>query len=79
MRKARTVFRSFSTIVSVIMPSIFMSIGLIVVCAAIPNNEIDPVNRVTLDRIRLYILSYFMVWAFIFNTSSYCGSIVLER
>lgn len=24
-------------------------------------------------------MSYFMIWAFIFNTSSYCGSIVLER
>jgi hypothetical protein len=78
-RKARTVLRSFSTIVSIIMPSIFMSVGAIVVCVAIPNNETDPVNFVTLDRIRLYILSYFMVWAFIFNTSSYCGSIVLER
>lgn len=32
-----------------------------------------------MDRIRLQVMGYFMVWAFIFNTSSYCGSIVLER
>ena len=24
-------------------------------------------------------MSYFMVWGFVFNTSSYCGSIVFER
>ena len=24
-------------------------------------------------------MSYFMVWAFVFNTSAYCGSIVLDR
>jgi len=24
-------------------------------------------------------MSYFMIWAFIFNTSSYCGNLVLER
>lgn len=29
--------------------------------------------------IKLSVLAYFMIWAFIFNTSAYCGSIVLER
>ncbi len=24
-------------------------------------------------------MSYFMVWAFVFNTSSFCGGVVLER
>ena len=77
LRKFRTVLRSFSTVVSIIMPTAFMSIGVIVVCVLIKNDETDPTKRVTFDRIRLYVMSYFMVWAFIFNTSSYCGSIVL--
>lgn len=56
------------------MPTGFITIGVLVVCIAIKNIDSDPV---TLDRIRLFILSYFMIWAFIFNTSSYCGNIVL--
>lgn len=79
VRKALTVIRSFSTVVSIAMPVAFMSIGALVVCLAIPNNETDEQKKVTLDRIRLFLLSYFMVWAFIFNTSSYCGNLVLER
>ncbi len=75
----RTVLRSFSTVVSLIMPILFMSVGVLVVCIAIKNNETDPAKRVNLDRLRLYVMSYFMVWAFIFNTSSYSGHIVLER
>lgn len=61
------------------MPTAFISIGVVVVCVAIKYEDDDPIHRVTLDRIRLFILSYFMVWAFIFNTSSFCGSIVQER
>lgn len=79
VRKALTVLRSFSAVVSMGMPVAFMSIGAIVVCLAIQNNETGQKERVTFDRIRLFILSYFMVWAFIFNTSSFCGSLVLER
>lgn len=75
----RTVLRSFSTVVSLIMPILFMSVGVLVVCIAIENNETDPAKRVDLDRVRLFVMSYFMVWAFIFNTSSYSGHIVLER
>ncbi len=37
IRKMRTTLRSFSTVVSIIMPSGFMSVGVIVVCVAIPN------------------------------------------
>lgn len=29
--------------------------------------------------IRRFLLAYFMVWAFIFNTSAFCGDLVLER
>jgi hypothetical protein len=76
LRKKKTTLRSFSTVISIIMPSAFISIGILVVCLAIENNETDPINRVTFDRIRLYIMSYFMIWAFVFNTSSYCGSVV---
>ena len=62
------------------MPTAFVSIGVLVVCIAIKYDPDDTKEeRTTLDRIRLFIMSYFMIWAFIFNTSSYCGSIVLER
>lgn len=37
-RKMKTTLRSFSTVVSVVMPTAFMSIGVLVVCLAIPNN-----------------------------------------
>lgn len=42
LRKSRTILRSFSTVVSIIMPAVFMSIGVLVVCVAIPNDETDP-------------------------------------
>jgi len=61
------------------MPTAFMSAGVLVVCLAIPNNETDQKEHIIFDRIRLFIMSYFMIWAFIFNTSSYCGNLVLER
>jgi hypothetical protein len=75
----KTVVRSFSTVISIGMPTAFMITGVAVVCLAIKNNEEDPVDKVIFDRIRLFVMSYFMIWAFIFNTSSFCGSIVLER
>jgi hypothetical protein len=59
------------------MPVGFMSIGILVVCLAITNNETDPDKKILFDRIKLYIMAYFMVWAFVFNTSAYCGSVVL--
>lgn len=65
--------------ISIVMPSVFITIGVIVVCLAISNDTQDPIERVTIDRIKLFIMSYFMIWAFVFNTSSYCGSVVLER
>lgn len=37
-RKAKTTLRSFSSVISIIMPTAFMSIGVLVVCLAIPNN-----------------------------------------
>jgi hypothetical protein len=61
------------------MPTAFVSIGVLVVCIAIKNDRTDPRERYILDQARLFILNYFMTWAFIFNTASYCGSIVLER
>ena len=78
-RKMRTTLRSFSSVISVIMPTAFMSIGVLVVCLALPNNKTNPADRVTFDRIRLFIMSYFMIWAFVFTTSSYCGDVVQER
>jgi uncharacterized membrane protein len=57
-----------------------MSIGVIVVCVAITEDANASENdKAFFNRIRLYILSYFMVWAFVFCTASFCGSVVLER
>jgi hypothetical protein len=75
-KKAISVFRSFSTITSVAMPAIFMLLGTLVTGIAFRNIP-DGVNEVTWNMIKLSILAYFMIWAFIFNTSTYCGSIVL--
>jgi hypothetical protein len=38
LRKYKTTLRSFSSVVSIIMPVIFMSIGILVVCLVIKNN-----------------------------------------
>ena len=78
-KKMKTVLRSFSSVVSVIMPTVFVCVGVLVVCIAIKNDYKDPRDRFYFNVLRLYILNIFMTWAFIFNTSSYCGSIVLER
>lgn len=79
LRKYKTTLRSFSSVVSVIMPTTFMSIGVLVVCLAIKNDNLSPSDKTYFDQIKLFVLSYFMTWAFVFTTSSYCGGVVLER
>ena len=73
IKKAQSTFRSLSTVVSVILPAFFILIGVIMVGYAITG------DLEVLKWVRRYVISYFMVWAFVFNTSSYCGGIVFER
>lgn len=73
IKKAILTFRSLSALFSIVLPTIFIISGVVI--AAIAVNGDDEV----LKWVKRYIMSYFMVWAFVFNTSAYCGSIVLER
>ena len=77
LRKMKTTLRSLSTFISIIMPSGFIIIGVFVVCIAL--TDPNGLSSIYFRRLRLITIQYFMVWAFILNTSSYCGSVVLER
>lgn len=65
--------RSLSSFVSIFLPIIFIIVGVLM-CSLTINGD----DAVFLY-VKRYVMSYFMVWAFVFNTSAYCGSIVLER
>lgn len=73
LRKFTSTFRSLGAIVSILLPTIFISLGVLISCLAIDGDS--PVT----EWARRYVISFFMVWAFIFNTSIYCGDLVLER
>lgn len=65
--------KSFGAIVSIMLPIIFISLGVLMSCVLIEgDSDIQ-------QWIRLYLMSFFFVWAFIFNTSTFCGDLVLER
>lgn len=72
-RKATTTFRSLGTVVSVVLPIVFILMGVLLVCLVIEGDSEQ-------ERfIKRYLMGYFFVWAFVFNTSIYCGDLVLER
>ena len=75
-KKATSVLRSFSTITSIAMPAMFMLLGTLVTGIAF-RDQPSGIDEVVWNMIKLSVLAYFMIWAFIFNTSTYCGSIVL--
>jgi len=77
LKKMKTTLRSISTFVSIIMPSAFINIGLLIVCLAI--TQTNGMDDYTFKFLRVFVLQYFMVWGFVFTTSTYCGSLVLER
>ena len=77
-KKAISVLRSFSSVTSIGLPVIFMLVGTLVTIIAFKDKP-ESFTDAMWNYVKLSVLAYFMVWAFIFNTSSYCGSIVLER
>ena len=77
-KKALSTLRSFSSVMSIALPVMFMLIGTLVTIIAF-KDEPDNIDPQIWNYIKLSVLAYFMVWSFIFNTSSYCGGIVLER
>ena len=72
-RKAATTFRSLSTLSSIVLPVFFILLGVVLVCVVF---EGDSDTERFLKR---YLMAYFFVWGFVFNTSTYCGDLVLER
>lgn len=73
LRKIMSSFRSLPGIVSIILPCLFIALGMTFSALLITTDDIQS------KAIRLYLLSFFFVWTFIFNTSSFCGDLVLER
>lgn len=73
LRKKMTSFRSLPGIISVLLPCLFIGLGMIISCLVIEGDSDQE------KAIRLYLLSFFFIWSFIFNTSSFCGDLVLER
>lgn len=72
-RKFTTTFRSLGAVVSILLPTFFISLGILISCVAIEGDS--PIENWA----KRYVMSFFMVWAFIFNTSIFCGDLVLER
>ena len=48
-------------------------LGVLLACIAIEGDSPE------VQWARRYLMSFFFVWAFVFNTSTYCGDLVLER
>jgi len=68
--------RSFSVFVSLIIPTIYITIGAVVSMVVVEPNQDSP-EYVYIGRwAKFYILVYLMTIAYSFNTSSFCGSIV---
>jgi hypothetical protein len=72
-RKFTTTFRSLGAIVSILLPTMFISLGILIASFAIEG------DGDFIPWLKLFMMSYFMVWAFLFNTSIFCGDLVLER
>lgn len=70
-RKAIRTFRSLGALVSIILPTFFILLGVMMTCLLITGTT--PVDQ----WVKRFLMSFFMVWAFIFNTSSFCGDLVL--
>lgn len=71
LRKKMTSFRSLPGVIAILLPCLFIGLGMTFSSLIIQSDT--PLDRA----VRLYILSFFFVWSFIFNTSSFCGDLVL--
>ena len=78
IKKFKTTIRSPSIFFSVMLPVIFIIVGIVVTMKAFEPSS-DPKTQVRLTWSKYYTLSTFFAIAFAFNTGSYCGSLVKER
>lgn len=77
-KKFRTTIRSPSLFFSILLPVIFIVMGIVISMEAFEPSP-DPKTNVVITWSKYYTIVYFMSLAFAFNTASYCGSIVKER
>lgn len=77
-KKYKTTVRSFSIFFSVMLPIIFIIIGIVISLEAYSPSS-NPEDNIAITWVKYYTIAYFMALAFAFNTGSYCGSIVKER
>lgn len=78
IKKFKTTVRSPSIFFSVLLPIIFIVIGIAVTMEAFKPSQ-DVKTQIWLTWSKYYTMAYFFAIAFAFNTASYCGSIVKER
>lgn len=80
MKKVWTTFRSFSVVTSLMLPVIFIVLGVIISMIAYKTPSTASLQQIAGSTWgKFYTIGYFMVLAFSFNTGSYCGNIVRER
>ena len=73
IKRRINLFRAFGSLFAIGLPVIFISLGVIV------SSIISFDNKIRELYLKKTAITYFLVWAFIFNTSSYCGHIVIDR
>jgi hypothetical protein len=78
IKKFKTTIRSPSVFFSILLPAIFIVIGVVIAMEAYPYSD-DPKTEVGNTWGKQYTIAYFMALAFAFNTGAYCGSLVKER
>lgn len=78
IKKFYTTIRSPSIFFSVLLPVIFIIVGIVVTMEAFQPSD-DPRRQVIVVWSRYYTLAAFFALAFALNTGSYCGSLVKER
>lgn len=78
IKKFKTTIRSPSIFFSVLLPIIFIVIGIAISMEAFQPST-DQKTQIYLTWSKYYTIAYFFSLAFAFNTASYCGSLVKER
>ncbi len=78
IKKFKTTIRSSSIFFSVLLPIIFIVIGIVITMEAFTPSQ-DPKRNIYITWSKYYTIAFFFALAFAFNTASYCGSLVKER
>lgn len=78
IKKFKTTLRSPSVFFSIILPVIFIVVGIVIAMEAFQPSS-DPRVEVLLTWSKYNTIAFFISLAYAFNTAQYCGSIVKER